>query len=557
MNTKKQSIIQMIGLICFVTLLTIFVQYVTQNIRADATDLNQGWNVWINDTLYADVNLDKLLFPMTQAGDKVVLTRKLPETDYLQTTLQFHSNQSVVHIYLDGEIICEYGSAYHAQHKMVGSGYLWAALPEDCANKEIRIELEVTEDEAFNYINPIYLEQTQSIYYNLIASNLVTAFVSAFLFCAGCISIVIAIAMYYSDKRMKVLAWIAFFTISVSQWMLAYSRLIQLLTKNFHLISQLEYLSLYFAPVCMLGFIHDMVTGKKFQRIIEILSTIYGGGITGLIVLNYTNVAHFSTTVGIFHIMGLILIIFAVVINILCRRRDVSQANRMFLFGLIMLALFGLAEVIRYWFGKLGPLWFGARQSFLPIGLLFFVICMIMSFFIKMMERVAANMERKTLLEMAYTDSLTNIKNRAVCEEVLGQYELSEKPVTIINMDLNLFKKVNDTYGHAVGDELLMRFAQILQNTFDGVGQVGRMGGDEFIVIMDYRERQLVEQIMQELIYRVQEANLVSGRPYDMSVSYGIADNAGDTGITAWKVYEQADMNMYEYKKTQKENRRV
>jgi diguanylate cyclase (GGDEF)-like protein len=112
---------------------------------------------------------------------------------------------------------------------------------------------------------------------------------------------------------------------------------------------------------------------------------------------------------------------------------------------------------------------------------------------------------------------------------------------------------MNDAFGHAVGDELLRRIAHILENTFADKGFVGRMGGDEFIVILDYLPEEMVEECLRELLIRVGKANASANRPYKISVSYGYADNYEKEYMSAWKVYEIADHHMYEYKKQYKE----
>lgn len=102
--------------------------------------------------------------------------------------------------------------------------------------------------------------------------------------------------------------------------------------------------------------------------------------------------------------------------------------------------------------------------------------------------------------------------------------------------------------GFAIAD--LIRFAGILKEQFDGVGTAGRMGDDEFVLILDYRPGEEMEHLMEQLLARVAKANASAGRPYGISVAYGYADNYKNREFkNVWKVYEEADRNMYQYKK--------
>lgn len=89
------------------------------------------------------------------------------------------------------------------------------------------------------------------------------------------------------------------------------------------------------------------------------------------------------------------------------------------------------------------------------------------------------------LKSLAYSDSLTGVKNRLAlfldCEELISD----ERPFNIIYMDLDNFKRVNDTYGHATGDEYLKRFTEAAVETARDRGTVYRMSGDEFVFLCE------------------------------------------------------------------------
>lgn len=550
---KRTVLAAVMGLVlAVVTMLTI--QYVTRNNKPYAATLDADWTVYIDEDKYENITLNQFSFESVERGDRVILSRQLTDAGLVHTALQMREKQSVVHIYVGDEEIFSYGEQYEQDHVMVGSGYVWAELPMDYAGQELKIVFDARENGAFNKIDAPHLLEAMDVNYSLIIDNLLTAVIAIALLVFGWMALAIALVMFFRYKKVALLAWMGTFAMLVAVYLLCYSRLVQIIATDLHRIGQVEYVCLYFTPMCLIFFLYEMYEDGRYRRQLRWTGIVFFSGGVLLLILNAARIRDFAETLLFFQMFGLVMVMCLTVISIKWASTHKLPADRMGVAGIIILIVFVIADLIRYQVDKFGPQGWDLRQSLLPLGFLAFVMCMFLGYVFRMMENVEANIERKTLLQMAYTDTLTNINNRAYCAEEMSRYEVSKERVSVINMDLNMFKEVNDTYGHAVGDELLIRFAQILNNVFEGIGCVGRMGGDEFIVIMKYREKYLVKQIVQELLGQVEEANRNSNRPYTISVAYGIADNAADPEETAWKVYERADKEMYRYKQQCKEN---
>lgn len=148
-----------------------------------------------------------------------------------------------------------------------------------------------------------------------------------------------------------------------------------------------------------------------------------------------------------------------------------------------------------------------------------------------------------------YTDTLTGANSRASFERVLEKLEgNAEHRISIIYMDLNRFKEVNDTYGHEQGDRLLIAFAKSLMEVFKKQGFVARLGGDEFVCIMlDAAEEQidrLIEQVHEKLRHKMKK----EGLPTFVTTSYGVAHREKNYLGKLSEVTTEADKRMYEYK---------
>lgn len=180
--------------------------------------------------------------------------------------------------------------------------------------------------------------------------------------------------------------------------------------------------------------------------------------------------------------------------------------------------------------------------NYIQYIVLFLVVLMI--FCIGRISYCWAKSDRKV-----YTDALTKGFNRAACFRVLEYLEKRKKyDITIVYMDLNKFKLVNDTYGHDKGDELLCIFSDALVQVFGEEGFVGRMGGDEFIsVILNITESEIRELWMQ-LDKMLSEKSKTLDFPYQITSAYGCATRKKNETESLNLVMQKADQYMYENK---------
>jgi diguanylate cyclase (GGDEF)-like protein/PAS domain S-box-containing protein len=155
---------------------------------------------------------------------------------------------------------------------------------------------------------------------------------------------------------------------------------------------------------------------------------------------------------------------------------------------------------------------------------------------------------------LAFHDALTDLPNRSLLMERLERHismsERDPRNLAILFLDLDHFKHVNDTLGHAVGDELLKVVAQKLQAQVRQSDTVARLGGDEFVIVLDNpASREEVVQIAKRIIAVIHEPFELRGRTAQVGTSIGIALYPED-GATAAELIKHADVAMYESKGT-------
>lgn len=187
--------------------------------------------------------------------------------------------------------------------------------------------------------------------------------------------------------------------------------------------------------------------------------------------------------------------------------------------------------------GLLGNIGMGVLVTLLVIGLVVIVV----------------NLYVSKLEEIASRDELTGLFNRRKMDELLSREIAFVKrygdPMSLMIMDIDYFKSVNDTYGHHAGDHYLVEFAKVLQEEVRLVDYVGRWGGEEFFLLLPKTNTEQAKELAERLRYAVEVTQIESGRGLiSRTVSIGIA-SAQSGKMDVDEVIRQADEAMYRAKK--------
>ncbi len=167
-------------------------------------------------------------------------------------------------------------------------------------------------------------------------------------------------------------------------------------------------------------------------------------------------------------------------------------------------------------------------------------------------DQLRLNYQRS--LESAVTDSLTGLFNRRYMSNhlanLVSQAQATNKPLSLLLLDLDFFKEVNDTHGHDVGDEVLCQFAERMKLNLRGVDLAARYGGEEFVVVMPDTSLETSLQVAERLRRHVcDEAFEVSTSEGELSVSVSIGTAAMlNESDNAERMLKRADDALYDAK---------
>jgi diguanylate cyclase (GGDEF)-like protein len=167
-------------------------------------------------------------------------------------------------------------------------------------------------------------------------------------------------------------------------------------------------------------------------------------------------------------------------------------------------------------------------------------------------DRQAAEAEVRRL---SITDELTGIYNRRgffiLAQQQLKQIQRSQIPASLMFIDLDGLKVINDTFGHDVGNAAIVAAANLFKHTFRESDIVARLGGDEFAVLMQGRNPSS-EVIQQRLRTAIARFNQTQKQPFHLSMSVGLQSYDTNQPVSLDQLLNLADMKMYESKRLKK-----
>lgn len=166
-----------------------------------------------------------------------------------------------------------------------------------------------------------------------------------------------------------------------------------------------------------------------------------------------------------------------------------------------------------------------------------------------LMEDKIADRDKK-LFSLAYHDSLTGFHNRVFLDEIiLNLSKCPEKEYAVVYLDLDNFSHINDTYGHHVGDQLLIEFSKQLKSILDESIEIVRLGGDEFILVIQSESN--ISEVASKIILKILSISngpmQCNDRLIYFTLSAGVSFYPND-GLQFWTLLKNADTAMYQAK---------
>ena len=525
---------------------------------SDVMELTEGWQVSVNgQQLAQEEALADYKFSHLQVGDEVVLKGSFPEDMPLHQTMTFLCYLSTIDVEINGRQIYHYGQEYAKKNWLVGSGYHFVDLPEDASGKDVVITLSVREPDAFTNITNPTITATSEVYREFARQHLLSSFVGIFLILLGAfMTIVSAVAVCYSKVYVRLL-YIGIFSFLMGIWSMCNMKVFEIFKIDLASNTTVEYLTLYLAPI---SFILMIAQTRKHeaewkQQLAYASATLMGIFFAVSTILHFMNIEHYPRFLGYFHLFGGISL-FLVVLTEYDKERKRDRSEKALHIGVVILCVSVAIDLVRFNLHKY------VMQdnelltiSIIPVGTLLFIDMLVVSYIFYVYGILVHEAEQEWLADRAYHDELCGTYNRTKCNERFDELDAGNTEYALINMDLNGLKTINDSLGHVQGDLLLQEFAAILQKAFSGIGEVFRMGGDEFLVLICEKQFPQIDQCLNKMVRL--EKRRSSELTFHIEAAYGVAKSSECPKEGIQKVYMLADKRMYDMKTKQKINQRL
>lgn len=199
--------------------------------------------------------------------------------------------------------------------------------------------------------------------------------------------------------------------------------------------------------------------------------------------------------------------------------------------------------------GQIGKIYGQIYKNLAITGVLLVLLLVVINHVVKKYEKKVTELTRELAEKDEMTDCYTKVATGRHIDRELKEHP--KKKYAFFIFDIDNFKHANDEHGHAFGDYVITEFAKTVKKSFDEEAIVGRIGGDEFVVLMPVHDRKGAEKKAREVSALLNRECVMQEQHWEMSASIGIVLAPAD-GKTYEELYRNADLALYETKRNGK-----
>ncbi|MDE7479062.1 MAG: GGDEF domain-containing protein, partial [Lachnospiraceae bacterium] len=477
---------------------------------------------------------------------KTVVTGTLSVDDSIGRVLAFYSVHQNVEIYVDNELFYKY-PVLNNNPLSDSPGYCWnfVELPYDTNKLEIIITSPYS-----SYLKSVpifYVGNDFSLLSYILIKNIFPFALCIIMFVLGFILVAFQLFVSRNINTSGKLLKLGLFSLFLSIWSINECSITTLILKNNLVTSYLSFLSLM-----LLAFPFAMFVQTFYEDNSKIWNWFCKMDVIQILicmVLQFTGIIDLRKTLWSTHVMLFILAIIIVVQSFfLLKNENHSHTVKIHMLCIIICIVTLLLDIVGYYLGSTDGNTFGR------LGFLTYIIVLGLSSTRESTSLMKMGQEANAYQTLAYTDQMTGLNNRTCFN--IDFAKLSENPddIAVIDFDLNNLKYTNDNYGHSIGDLYIKSCSKIISEIFNGIGKCYRVGGDEFVALVEKASTIDMTHYMAMLESSVDASNRENKElKVKMQIAYGCAIYTPDLDKNLEDTYNRADKIMYENKKEKKE----
>lgn len=430
-------------------------------------ELPDGWTIEVNGQVRPTDSLTAAKVGTIGDGDTITLSRTMDDEVIKGAAIMLRTIHSVIDVYLDGEKIYEFGRDYYDTNRTVPKKYNYIPLGYDYTQKELKIVIMGTRKYAFSGLPRIYYGTRDSLFVSRSLSMRLNLLLGTFLIVMGLTLMVLSpYLVIYHNNDLR-LFFCGLLSLLLGLYNYSFYGLIDYLIENPNANTTCEYASLLNIPTALLGYLMSVFHGR-LKKIFRTLFLINLGLFAFVYVLCITQISRINDFTGPLHALAFVesfFCIFAMVREYIKRKAKKDNirltSGNIFLGGILIFILLSINDIYFYNYNKYvsGAGEFAANINGFTLGSVIFVSGLLISYLLYNIQSVEYDSEKSRLTQLAFSDPLTGLSNRARCEQIMDMLSEEHGEYTIISLDLNRLKEVNDKFGHHEGDRLLTGFS--------------------------------------------------------------------------------------------------
>lgn len=364
-----------------------------------------------------------------------------------------------------------------------------------------------------------------AVFMHRLKADLPQIILSALCIVMGVLLVIVQMC-FVANKRTSSydMLYLGVFSLTMGIWRITDTRFSSIMFENHAAaLGYITLLALFVMAVPLLLFIDERHTGK-FRVLLRSAALVNCAGAMISLVCQAACVAELRQTLPVCHIMLIIDVAALLIVSVFDSVKGVKEKHTL-IFN-ILIALGVLSDII-YYYRK-------ATSS----GILFTTI----AFLIYTVYLFAENI--LDIINKVYYDVNTKLYNKAHWEEFIKDKIPDSEPIGVMMLDLNRLKYTNDTFGHEIGDKMIVKFSEIMRKTFASCEFLCRWGGDEFVVVVRNANLEKMENYDKAIHAAVENYNKSGAKP-EIYFACGYALSTEFADISRDELLTKADKRMY------------
>ncbi len=489
-----------------------------------------------------------------EGEEEIIIRKVLPEDFGAADSVGYYTSHQLSEVYVGGEKVYERKVPECARSKTPGNCWNFFRLYSRYEGKAVEIHIRNSYRSSSMKMPAVYYGSQSSIILRQIKNRFPSVVISFIMFTMG----VLLVALWFTvGKKMyfhKGVPWLGLFSIHFAVWSAFETKIPVLMFGRPLLFSIVTFMSLKLMLLPFVFFIRTIYNAKG-SKLLNVFAAACVIEFAFCFVAQIVGWADFRETLWITHVLGLGASVTVLVLGarmLVKKKQRVSPVKRDRKFWVnaacvCIICVCAVFDAINYYFGFYGDVAFFSR-----IGCLIYLFILSKQFLDESIKLIQAGRHAEEILEEAGLDGLTCLKNRRSFEtDLYGIPPVQFPQYGVVMFDLNNLKMMNDRYGHAVGDCYIINGSEIIRDVFGDLGEIYRIGGDEFCLISDMITEEVFEEKRKRMGDWMQslQGSYIKGA---MQIASGFAKYNRSKDLNLQDTIRRADERMYRCKRKQK-----